>query len=87
MATKKTKKTVTKQVALTEINCPQHLLETIKVLTDEGNPLRQFAICTCNVRSNMWKGRVVWEHVATKGDKNSMADPEPVEPKNYEENE
>ena len=46
-----------------KVECPQHK-QPLTIEVDPENPNRQFAVCTCNVRSNMWKGRVVWEHTS-----------------------
>jgi hypothetical protein len=44
-----------------KMECPQHLF-TISIREDKKNVARNYAVCDCNVRSNMWKGRIVWEH-------------------------
>lgn len=56
------KKKAVKQVGK-QIECPQHPDKMLDVQI-EGN--RKFAICNCPVRSNMWKGRVVWEQIGAE---------------------
>lgn len=43
------------------VECPQHVGFSLPVKV-EGN--RAYAVCHCNVRNNMWRGRVVWETTA-----------------------
>ena len=42
-----------------KVECPQHPDHFLTVSQDPE--LGLIAVCNCNVRSNMWKGRVVWQ--------------------------